>query len=248
MGLPWRGRDSVAAARRSAAEPNSPPAAPAFFRCIAEQLCRSPAPLASPFVRRLYQPRRVQRPAEARLVQPSAEQKFVYLLQLRQREGGRQQMERNQGLVEPRAQRAPYTLDHRSLPGRQRRQVIHGMPRGRSFHLLTSLAVHERQKRHRQRRSRRMPAAAAERTGLFDQRRRGAERTPRELGGLVIDGLFGAQRSPRQLPALPGPGRRALEEHHEPPPVRTDDDDIDCRGGAARFGAWGRSASGHALN
>ena len=113
MGLPRYGQDSVTAVRRSAAEPNSPPAASALLRCIAKQLCRSPAPLAAPLVRRLHQPRRVQRPAEARLVQPSAEQKLVDLLQLRQREGGRQQMERDRQT--DRAARPASSVRSRSL-------------------------------------------------------------------------------------------------------------------------------------
>ena len=80
------GQDSVTTVRRSAAESNSPPAASALLRCVSEQLRRSPAPLAPPLIRGLHEPRRVQRPAEARLVQPPPEQKLVDLLQLRERE------------------------------------------------------------------------------------------------------------------------------------------------------------------
>ena len=249
MGLPCDGQDSVTAVRRSAAEPNSPPAASALLRCVAEQLCRSPAPLAAPLVRGLHQPRRVQRPAEARLVQPSAEQKLVDLLQLRQREGGRQQMERNRrtdraacpaSSVRSRSSLAAGAAEAAGRPRHAtwpRPSTSSPVCRSTSARNATDSAPPDGCRR---------PPPNAPACSINE----GAVPSvlPRELGGLVIDRLVRTQRSPRQLPSLPGPGWRALEEHHEPAAARREDDDVDGWRGATRFGACGRSASGHDRN
>jgi len=202
MGLPCAVKIESRLGEESAAESHSATTASALLRGIAKQLRRPPATFAPPLIRGLDEPRRVQRTAEARLVQSSPEQKFVYLLQLREREDRRQQMEGDRRLIQTHPEGVEYTFEHGTLPWWQGWQIIHRVPLGVHLRRFSGLLVDERQKYDGELRPGGVTATVPKSGHLLHERRRRAERLPGELRRLVVDGLALAQRSPRQLPSL----------------------------------------------
>ena len=74
-------------------EPDSAPSTAALLGRIPEQLCWPTPALAAPLVRRFYEVARLKCTAEARLVQPPAEEQLVDALEIAQGERERQQAE-----------------------------------------------------------------------------------------------------------------------------------------------------------
>jgi hypothetical protein len=63
-------------------------------------------------------------------MQPTTEEQLVNLLELTQRERGRQEAKRNWRMVELHAKRIERTIDHGTMASRQRRKIIQRKPRG----------------------------------------------------------------------------------------------------------------------
>lgn len=169
MGLPCAVKIRSRLSEESAAESHTAPAASALLRGVPEQLRRSSASLAAPLIGGLNQPRRVKRSPEARLVQSSPEQKFVYLLQLRERENGRQQVEGDRGLIQTGAERCQHPLEHGTLPWWQRWQIVHGVPFGFPVYRVPGLLIHECEKGDGQLRLRGVTAPVSESALLLHQ-------------------------------------------------------------------------------
>src|SRR6185437_5452806 len=90
---------------------------------VAVQLRGAPASLAAPFVRRLDEERRRERTAEARLVEPAAEQELVHRLQVAERERGSEQPERDGGAVHALAKGGERRLDDGAMTRGERGEV-----------------------------------------------------------------------------------------------------------------------------
>src|SRR5512140_926055 len=193
MGLPCEVKIESRLCEESAAESHSAATASALLRGVAKQLRWPPAALAAPLIRRLDQPRRMQRAPEARLVQSSPEQKFVYLLQLREREDRWQQMEGDRGLIQAHAEERQYSLEHGTLPWWQCWQVIHRVPLAVHRGRVPRLLIDARQKYDGQLCAGWVTAPVSESEHLLHERRGRAERLPREPRRLVVDGLARTQ-------------------------------------------------------
>src|SRR6185437_11809090 len=162
-----------------AVEARTMPAAPSLAGCLTEKLRRSAAPFTAPFLRGLHQPRRLQRAPEARLVQAPLEQQLVSLLELAQREGGRQQLKGNRLVIEPRTQGAHRSVDHGALSRRDRRQRIQREPAGLTVRRGQPVLHARRNQRdigNRDVRSGRMTPSVAEGRDLLEHTRRATER------------------------------------------------------------------------
>ena len=221
-------------------ESNATPLIPTTPWRVTEELRRSAAPFASPFISRLHEPRRLQRTSKARLVQPTPEEQLIRLLELAQRERGWKQSKRNRRLVESNANRLERCIEKRALSWCQRGYIRERKPRTVFIRSERRALRHDADVPNRKIGLGGMAATITECTNLLEPRRLDVGSLGRDAARGIDHRLVIARLIVRRPPLL---ARARLvctdEQHSELFTPRREENDIDRECRTPRSGSRG---------